>query len=229
MEKESISSHDFTKMGYSYSLTIEKYIEDKMMPKIEEIYKKLKKHHKYNPKLDRMKNISEMFYAGDADYYAGIIEPKVFKHNSRAIYIHMDSLKFVLHFIDKPYINSFKDSVNKGIRAVQVFEPLNIECIEKSWGVKTTEQWATKLSLTAETFTDETKYSQKIGKHIHCERPTLERYINDHNTKTAFDYPTIISTCSRIDGGNCEIQKVTAAMFSLYAIGIDLKVEGMKI
>lgn len=222
-----ITTNDFNALSNRYKHELTKLIE-KLTPKLDEIYSALKDKPFYDPaKEDKMDNLSGMFYAGDADYYAAIIEPKFFEHNNRAIYFHCEQMQFILHFIDTEFEDSFKNDMMKGIQVTRIYSPLNIECIEKSWGVSSTEQWATKLDLCRETFTDETKYSQIVsGGRVVVHRPTMKKYLSQHNEKlNPCYYGPIISTADRNEG-NYDIPAINCVIFAMIAIGTKLEING---
>lgn len=230
MIKRNITPNDFTRIAHSYKLSVVKLVEE-ITPQLNELYDILKKKKSiYNPDLDKMANLHKLEYCGDADYYAGIVDPKFFTHNKRAIYFHMEQMQIILQFVDEKYVDSFHRTFHKGIQIFRIYEPLDVDCIEKSWGIKTTEQWATKLSLTADTFSDETKHSQKVGDgRIAVHRPTIKRYLEIHNAKlNPCYYGPIITTSDYIEG-NYQVGEIQGCIYAISAMSAKFKIKGISI
>lgn len=183
--------------------TYEKELRNKMdilYPKLRKAYTILKKkNHIYDIKKGKMANLKKCKSFGDADYYASIVDPKFFIHNNKALYIHAENAQWIIQFIDTPFIDQWKNKHEKGITIHKVFSAVDINCIEKAWNCNNIEQYVTKADLIVQTFTDVTKYSQKLGSNkTACHRPTINRVIQNHNNKEdGGGYYPVFTTSSR--------------------------------
>lgn len=200
-------------------------------PKMNEAYNILKKNYIYDVNLTRHENVMRnLFEIGDGDVYVGVLDEKIFNNKEKAIYVSTDGFKFLIVFYTKKSPSRYGDNnpetyVQPGIRVFRVFEPLDTNCIENAWGVKTTEQWATKLDLCAETFTDVTKHSQIIDNYPVCNRPTIDRVIFDINNQKFQHYSPIFDSCE----GNYsrEFSAIECMFFNMCLICESLKIKNV--
>jgi hypothetical protein len=144
------------------------------------------------------------------------------------IYIQAENADFVIFFNKKKYVDSYKNDVRPGIRIYRTYSELDVKCITKSWGVKDVESMSTKADLIIDTFTDETKHSQRIGKHVVCDRPTLKRVISDINKKEVSSYSPVYDGCDGYNPFSYELGLVHYAIRMLLVLGEELKIPDVK-
>ena len=227
MEK-SISNYDFERFRKIYQRDVKNMFNNSLLHVVEKSYNLLKeKNHYYYTSKNRMENIKNNLFSDDHSIYAGILEEDLC-NKGRVLYINSGEAQFIVIFIDEEFESSSFDSYNEGVLVYIVYNEIDIDCIEKSWNVDNTEKWVTKLDLTRETFTDVTKYSQKVGDHTVCKRPTVKRVIDDLNSDEFMYYVPMFST-SQTSYYAESIGDVEYVMNSLILLGVRLEIEGVEI
>lgn len=128
----------------------------------------------------------------------GVLKKSLFTApNHRCLYFRVEAMKFVVHFIDKSYTDNFDNDHERGeINVVRVYSELDMDCIEKSWGITDAKHMSTKANLITDVFTDETEHSQTVGDgYVVVHRPTVRKFVQDCNGQRAFCFfHPVIST-----------------------------------
>lgn len=218
-----MSYYEFQRINHRYEIMVTEQME-LIIPFMKKAWKILKKGgHIYDKSIDRMGNVRGNLFSDDHSIYAGIVEGC---NKGKMIYIAAENAKFLILLNDKKYTNSYKDLVTKGMRIYRVYEPIDVDCIENSWGVDSTLKWVTKLELARGCFSDLTEYSQDLGEYVHCERPTIERVIEDMNEGRACTYEHSYDGCTGRYKCNSNTSEVQYAATNMLLLGERLEIEG---
>jgi hypothetical protein len=223
MAKENIGCFDFEREVRRIESGILKSFDD-ILPKVEEMYSLLVKKN-FTAKIDTSNdNLRGLF--NDDSCYIGVLDTKL-NFKSRALYLYNGRCQWVMIFNPKKRTVD-NETIRAGYSVYRVYNEVDLDCIENSWGLKTTEQFITGVDLIAECFTDVTKHSQKVDKQVVCHRPTTQRLIHDYNTN-AFQhyYPTITSMGHFGTNGN--LGEVGAVFSTLLVMCYRLKIKGVEL
>lgn len=165
-------------------------------------------------------------WSDDNNIMAGVLPEHKLKHGIKGMFLYNGKVQWIILFLSEPIeIKSHK--YTKGVLVYQSFNNIDLNCIEKSWGLKNTEQWLTELDLARESFTDITKYSQKIGTHTVCKRPTVKRIIEDINNLEFKHYGPVFSTSYY--NYSLDMAHIDALFHSMIVLCFRLKVEGVEL
>lgn len=224
-----ITTHDITQIKYKFqNMLYEKM--DILLPMLKEAYEKLLGSKTiYSLDLDYMGNLKKIKSFGDADFYAAVVDPKVFTHNKKALYIFAENAQWIIQFIDTSFVDEWKNTHSKGITIHRVFNPVDLKCIEESWGLKDTEKFVTKGDLISQRFTDVTKYSQKLSKGlIACERPTIDRVVEYFNKKSYGGgyYPVF---CTSTRQHSSDFSMIEYCFWNMIMVCNGLKIKGAEL
>jgi hypothetical protein len=200
-----------------------------LSPMLEKMYKKLSKYvYKMDRTEDHNRKVMKSF--GDCDYSIGIVDPKAFTHNKRALYLHTEGAQYLIQFIDEPFEDRWHNMLNKGIRITRIFNKLDMGCITNAWGYKKPEQFVTGSHLIEQVFTDHTEHSQVIsapGRRtvVVVRRPTMSHVIEDFNRKDGkCFYGPVFSTAD--NSFEMDMAMTENAFYYLIVGCQELKIEG---
>lgn len=207
------------KIIYDYTKTIE--------PLFYELYDKLKEQNYVITDLNKNNyHQLENMFDDDSNYCAILDVP--LKRNAKSLLFYSSEKWFLMFFDEeKRYDEKNSQNVSKGITIYRCHNDVDLDCIENSWGFKDTEKFLSGVKL-LEIFTDETKHSQKIGKHIVTHKPTLKRLITDYNNDEFKHYYHILST-SRYPYSNGDLNWVNCVITGLLILCARLEIKGVKI
>lgn len=195
---------------------------DNILPKVEEMYSILYEK-KYMATIDSCNdNLKGLF--NDDSCYIGVLDTKL-NFKSRALYLYNGRCQWVIIFNPKSR-KSGHDTIRAGYSVYRVYNEIDLDCIENSWGLKTTEQFVTKLDLISECFTDVTKHSQKIDNHVVCNRPTIKRLIHDYNNNEFQHYYPTITSMNHF-ATNRDLGEIGAIFSTLLVMCYRLKIKGV--